>query len=38
MKRPRWKTVGVAPERGDALATPWTRGEVDVLAVVEAGQ
>jgi hypothetical protein len=25
---------GVAPERGGALATPWTRGEVDVLAAM----
>jgi hypothetical protein len=30
MKRPRWKTVGIAPERGDALASLWMRGEVDV--------
>jgi hypothetical protein len=35
---PWWKTVGVALEREDALATPWTRGKVDVLAAEEEQQ
>jgi hypothetical protein len=33
MKRPRWKTVGITPERGDTLVTPWTRDEVDKNAL-----